>query len=80
VATKALLKLSNAIEEKSARLISEFPFGGAFSAIRKRAIVKMLALRADILNQVLAKGGAHEETLAIQVQDAPADSARSLPR
>jgi hypothetical protein len=79
-ATKALLKLSNAVEEKSAKLISQFPFGGAFSAIRKRAIVKMLALRADILNQVLAKGGAHEETLAIQVQDAPADSARSLPR
>jgi hypothetical protein len=56
-ATEALLKVSNSVEEKSAKLVHQFPFDRAFSATRKRVIVKMLALRADMLNQILLKGG-----------------------
>jgi hypothetical protein len=56
-ATKALLKLSNGVEKNSAKLIQQYPFDRAFSAVRKRAILKMLAMRADVLKKVLARQG-----------------------
>jgi hypothetical protein len=79
VATEALLKLSNSVERKSAKLINQFPFDRVFGTARKRGIVKMLATRADILNQILAKGGLYE-TMEVQVQNTAAHSRSAVSR
>jgi hypothetical protein len=51
----ALRKIPDDIEKRSARLLRQFPFNMAFSAIRKRLIVKILTIRGSRLNQILEK-------------------------
>jgi hypothetical protein len=57
----ALGKVPADIEERSAKLVRRFPFDIAFSAPRKRLIVKILTIRGARLNQILAKRRAHDE-------------------
>jgi hypothetical protein len=57
-ATKSVLKLSNGLHDKSARLLRKFPFDRAFSGVRKALILKILDVRAERLRGILPKGGA----------------------
>jgi len=42
------------------RLLAQFPFNRAFSPLRKRLILKVLALRADGLRRIFEEGGARD--------------------
>ncbi len=53
----ALLKIPDDVVERSAKLLRLFPFRMGFSGNRKRLIVKILAIRAERLKQILVKGG-----------------------
>lgn len=64
----ALIKVTDRAAQKSAKLLSRFPFDTVFSGDRKRLITRILNIRAARLEQILVKGGAHDrQTLAVPV-------------
>jgi hypothetical protein len=58
LATKSVLKLSNGVHDKSAKVLRKFPFDRAFTGVRKALILKILDVRAERLRGILPKGGA----------------------
>lgn len=61
-------------------LLRQFPFSRGFSGLRKRVILKVLALRADKINLILKKGGTHDSVGKAQdeIQFSASESAAAV--
>jgi hypothetical protein len=72
----AVRKVTSDVELKSARLLRQFPFRMGFTGKRRRIILKILAIRAGRLREILKKGEPrHEDAVEASIHTTTADAA-----
>jgi hypothetical protein len=62
---RAFAKIPVEVCEIAGKVIKEFPFNRAFSSLRKRLILKVLHIRADMLGELFLKGGTNDNVTEI---------------
>jgi hypothetical protein len=54
---RALLRVCPKFVQRAAGIVREFPFNKGFSPLRKTLVTRVLAMRADKLDQIAQEGG-----------------------
>lgn len=62
---RAFAKIPVEVCEIAGKVLNEFPFNRAFSSLRKRLILKVLNIRADMLRERFLKGGTNDNVAEI---------------